>query len=70
MQTNESSADRIIRVIVAVVAFVGAFALGLSSVAGILLAVVGAIMLVTAAVGFCPLYRVFGISTCKVPQRQ
>jgi len=27
-------------------------------------------MLATAAVGFCPLYRVFGISTCKVPQHQ
>jgi len=28
---------------------------------------VGAVMLVTAAVGFCPLYRIFGMSTCKVP---
>ena len=43
-------------------------AVGFGSVGGIILAVVGAVMLVTAAVGFCPLYRVFGISTCKVPQ--
>ena len=34
---------------------------------GIVLFVVAAVMLVTAAVGFCPLYRLFGISTCKVP---
>jgi hypothetical protein len=67
MTTNESSIDRIIRLVIGVAALVGAFAVGLGSVGGIILAVVGAVMLVTAAVGFCPLYRVFGISTCKVP---
>lgn len=67
MTTNESSTDRIIRV---VIAFVAAFAVGIGSVGGIILAVVGAVMLVTAAVGFCPLYRVFGMSTCKVPQQR
>jgi len=28
------------------------------------------VMLVTAAIGFCPIYRVFGMSTCKVPQHR
>lgn len=64
---NESTADRVIRLVVAVVAAVVAFMVGAGSVAGIVLLVVGAVMVVTAAVGFCPLYRVFGISTCKVP---
>lgn len=68
MTTNESSIDRIIRLVIGVAALVGAFAVGLGSVGGIILAVVGVVMLVTAAVGFCPLYRVFGLSTCKVPQ--
>jgi uncharacterized membrane protein len=68
MTTNESTIDRIIRLVIGIAAFVAAFALGLTSVAGIILAVVGAVMLVTAAVGFCPLYRVFGMSTCRVPQ--
>jgi hypothetical protein len=67
MTTNESSIDRIIRLVIGIAALVGAFAVGFGSVGGIILAVVGAVMLVTAAVGFCPLYRVFGISTCKVP---
>lgn len=67
MTTNESNIDRIIRVIIAVGAFVAAFAVGIGSLGGIILAVVGAVMLVTAAVGFCPLYRVFGMSTSKVP---
>lgn len=70
MHTNESSADRIIRLIIAVAAIAGAFAVGIGSALGIVLAVVSVVMAVTAAVGFCPLYRVFGISTCKVPQHQ
>ncbi len=68
MTTNESSIDRIIRVVIAIAAFVAAFAIGLGSVGGILLAVVGVVMLATAAIGFCPLYRLFGISTSKATQ--
>ena len=69
MTTNESTLDRGIRAIIAVVAFIGAFIVGFGSVLGVVLVVVGGIMAVTAAVGFCPLYRVLGISTCKAPQQ-
>ncbi|MBI4944010.1 MAG: DUF2892 domain-containing protein [Actinobacteria bacterium] len=68
MVRNESAADRIIRLVVAVVAVVVAFTVGAGSALGIVLLVVGAVMLVTAAVGFCPLYRVFGLSTCPMPK--
>ena len=63
MSRNESNLDRMIRVAVAVVAVVGALAVGASSVLGVVLAIVAAILVVTAAVGFCPLYRLLGIST-------
>jgi hypothetical protein len=66
MTTNESTADRLIRLVIAVVAVAGAVVTGIGTVLGIALLVVAAIMVVTAAVGFCPLYRIFGISTCKV----
>ena len=66
MKTNVGTVDRIIRAVVGLAALLGAFALGSGSIAFVLLMVVGAILLVTAAVGFCPLYRVFGISTCPV----
>ena len=65
MSSNTSGVDRIIRVVIAIAAVIGAFAVGASSVLGIILFVVAAIMLVTAAVGFCPLYRLFGLSTKK-----
>jgi hypothetical protein len=69
MQANEGTIDRIIRAILAVAALAGAVALGFGSVGGVLLLVVGAVLAVTAAVGFCPLYRVLGVSTCPVARR-
>ena len=66
MERNMNGIDRIIRVVIAIAAVVAAAAVGFGSVGAWILLVVGGIMLVTAAVGFCPLYRVFGVSTCKV----
>lgn len=66
MSTNESGLDRIIRVVIAIAAVAGAAAVGFGTVGAWLLLVVAGIMLVTAVTGFCPLYRVFGVSTCKV----
>jgi len=66
MNKNTGNADRAVRVSVAVVAVVAAALLGFGSWGSIVLLVVAAVLLVTAAVGFCPLYRVFGINTCKV----
>lgn len=66
MERNVSGFDRVVRVIVAILAVVGAAAVGFGSLGAWVLLVLAGIMLVTAAVGFCPLYRLFGISTCKV----
>lgn len=66
MTRNESGLDRIIRVVIAIAAVAGAAAVGFGSVGAWILLVVAGTMLVTAVTGFCPLYRVFGISTCKV----
>ena len=63
MSKNESNLDRMIRVAVAVIAIVAGVAVGSSSLLGIVLFVVAAVMVVTAAVGFCPLYRLMGFRT-------
>jgi hypothetical protein len=58
MTLNQHNYDRIVRVILAIALFAG------TAITGIwLLAVVGAILLVTAVVGFCPIYAIFGMST-------
>jgi hypothetical protein len=63
--TNESSLDRIIRAVVGIILFALTFLL-LTGIWQIVAGVLGLVMLATAAVGFCPLYRIMGISTCPV----
>lgn len=69
MKANVGNADKGVRIVIAVVAAILAL-----TVAGgalkIVLWVVAAIMALTAVVGFCPLYRLFGMSTCKVPAQR
>lgn len=68
MKLNESNTDRIVRFLLAIVFFVAAFALT-SGVWAYLMGALGVVMLLTAAVGFCPLYALFGISTCPVSRK-
>ncbi len=60
MKKTVGSTDKIVRTIIAVVAVVVA---GFSSVWGIVLVIVAAIMVVTASSGYCPIYSATGIST-------
>lgn len=63
MIKNVGRTDKLIRIILAVVAAGLAFIVGAGQVGGILLLVVAAVLLVTALVGTCPLYLPFRIST-------
>jgi len=66
---NVGPIDRGLRALIGIVALVIAFtSLGVmdGSIAGIIAAAVGAVMLLTAALGLCPLYVPIGLSTCKV----
>jgi len=63
MKLNLGQADRIIRVIVAVVIAVLFFTKVISGTLGIVLLIVGGVLLLTAAVGLCPLYLALGLST-------
>ena len=63
MSKNMGTIDRIARVVLAAAAVVGAVLLGAGSVIGIVLLIVAAIMLATAAVGFCPLYKLLKLDT-------
>ena len=65
MNRNESNQDRGIRAVVGIIALlVGLFAGG--GFLRALLTIVGLVLVITAAVGFCPLYRLLGMNTCKV----
>ena len=62
--TNEGTIDRAVRIVLG---------LGILSLAFVgprtPWAWVGVVPLATGLLGFCPLYRVLGISTCPVPRR-
>lgn len=66
MKHNENTVDRMLRAGLAVAAGAVAFWVGATSLGGVLLLVVALVLLVTAVVGFCPLYAVLGVSTCPV----
>lgn len=69
MQANEGAIDRAIRVIVGLgLGALAWFVLGLDTgaIAGIIAAAVGAVMLITGLVGFCPAYKLVGLSTCPL----
>ena len=64
MKKNMGSPDRIIRLLLAVVFAVLYFTNTVTGIAGIILLVLGAVFVLTSFVSFCPLYTIFGISTC------
>lgn len=60
------SADRIIRIIVAIVFAALYFTATVTGTLGIVLLVLGGVFLLTSLVSFCTLYLPFGISTCAM----
>ena len=69
MSKNVGTLDRAARAILGLVLLYLAFASGLPLFDGALVkygaAVIGAVMLVVAAVRICPLYSLIGIKTCR-----
>jgi hypothetical protein len=59
MLTNESFIDRALRVVIGIVVL-SLVVVGPKTMWGLL----GLVPLLTGLVGFCPLYRLLGISTC------
>jgi hypothetical protein len=68
MKKNMGMVDRGIRVALALVVAILYFSGQISGVAAIVLGVLAVIFLLTSALGFCPLYLPFNISTDK-PQK-
>jgi hypothetical protein len=60
---NAGTLDRSIRIAL------GIALLTLALVAGSPLGYIGVIPLLTGVVGYCPVYRLFGLSTCPAPRR-
>lgn len=66
MIKNMGSADKIIRLILAAVFVALYFTDIVTGTVGIILLVLAGVFVVTSLTGFCGLYKLFGINTCKV----
>lgn len=62
---NESTIDRVIRILVGV-AILSLIFVGPKTLWGL----IGLVPLITGIVGFCPLYKVLGFSTCPMQKQQ
>jgi uncharacterized membrane protein YtjA (UPF0391 family) len=65
MKKNMGTADRIIRIIVAVIIGALYYSDKISGTAAIIALVVAGIFILTSFISFCPLYFPFGIKTNK-----
>ena len=70
MVRNMSTIDRTLRALVGAVLLVAWIAGWLSGALAAVLGVVGLVLVATAIVGFCPAYRMLGISTCPVAPKR
>ncbi|WP_291777016.1 DUF2892 domain-containing protein [Cecembia sp.] len=66
MKKNMGTADKTIRIIIALVAAYLYFSGIIPGIVGIVLLVVAIVFVLTSLVSFCPLYTLIGVNTCGV----
>jgi len=70
MKKNMGSYDKLIRLVVAIVLIVLYYKEVLTGTLGIIALVLALVLTVTSLIGFCPLYTLFGINTCKKEEKE
>lgn len=64
MKTNVGTADRMIRLVFAVIFAVLYFTETVTGTLGYVLLALGVVFAITSMAGFCPLYAIVGLNTC------
>jgi hypothetical protein len=65
MKKNMGSADKISRIIFALVVGILYFTKAIEGTAALVLGILAIVFLATSLISFCPLYMPFGFNTCK-----
>jgi hypothetical protein len=65
MKKNMGIIDRVIRFLLAILVAVLYFTGQLSVTAAIILGIIALAFIITSLVGFCPIYRIFSLTTLK-----
>lgn len=69
MKSNENTADRIIRILLAIALGTLIALKVVTGVIAIIFGIAAGILLLTGVIGFCAIYAILGISTGKVPKK-
>jgi len=69
MKKNMSVMDRWFRVAIALIVSILFITGTVTGTLGIVLLAIGGILLATTIINFCPLYAIFGISTCPIEKK-
>jgi chromate transport protein ChrA len=70
MKKNMGTADKTIRILVAAIIAILFFTNVISGILGIILLVLAGVFVLTSFISFCPLYTIFGLSTCPTKEKE
>jgi hypothetical protein len=65
MKKNTGTTDRIIRIVIGVLTFILIFAGVLKGLGAIIPGIFAGILLLTGALGLCPIYQLFGLHSLR-----
>jgi len=66
MKKNVGTIDKVVRILAAILITVLYFTDIITGTVGIVFVVLAAVFAITSLISFCPLYAIFGLSTCPV----
>ena len=67
MKKNVGSLDKIIRILLALAVVLLNYFEIINGTTAIVLLIIAMVLIVTSFANFCPLYKILGKSTCKMP---
>ena len=66
MKKNMGTIDKVVRVTIAAIIAILYFTNAITGTLGIVLLILAGVFALTSLISFCPIYRIFGLSTCPV----
>jgi hypothetical protein len=66
MKKNLGPIDKVVRVTIAAIIAILYFTNVITGTLGIVLLILAGVFALTSLISFCPIYRIFGLSTCPV----
>jgi len=70
MKKNMGIADKVIRILIAIIIALLFYFKVVTGTFGIVLLVFAGIFVLTSFISFCPLYTIFGFSTCPMKKKE